>query len=369
MTVEAQAQTHQLSGYIEDAASGEMLLGATLWCESVQAGTGTNAYGFYSIALPTGTHQLTVSYIGYTPQTYEVQLSDDLKLDFELSAGIAIDEAVVTGEAFNRIEDQVQMSKMEIPMDQVRRLPAIGGDKGESARERVAVLHFPFTFTDDAAKLASGELATDDALGTTLSVPKYKQIAGSLKASFGVKRIVPTITIETARSLVVDDFSPAVAEPTVMRNVRQRSDDITQPNVVKKTEEKEADFKTKKAFRSVEQALQEEIDQGQVKVRIEDNKVVVELRDNQSSGGKSDASVGQGSGGPITQATIDIAAKVVDVQAKLATEVQVRKQKLATGKSKRGSENEESADKSPGGSTSKRNQDIENQYQKNMLQL
>ncbi|MBN31898.1 MAG: hypothetical protein CL845_07920 [Crocinitomicaceae bacterium] len=125
---QAHAQSHQLSGYIQDEASGEMLLGATLWCESVQAGTGTNAYGYYSIALPTGTHQLTVSYIGYTPQIYEVQLSGDLKLDFELSAGIAIDEAVVTGEAFNRIEDQVQMSKIEIPMDQVRRLPAIGGE-------------------------------------------------------------------------------------------------------------------------------------------------------------------------------------------------------------------------------------------------
>ena len=197
-----------------------------------------------------------------------------------------------------------------------------------------------------------------------MSVPKYKQIAGSLKASFGVKRIVPTITIETARSILVDDFSPAVAEATVMRNVRQRSDDITHPNVVKKTEEKEADFKTKKAFRSVEQALQEEIDQGQVKVRIEDNKVVVELRDKQNSGGKSDAAVNQGTGGPISQATIDIAAKVVEVQAKLSTEVEVRKQKLASGRSKRGSENEESANKSPGGQTNKINQDIENQYQK-----
>ena len=197
-----------------------------------------------------------------------------------------------------------------------------------------------------------------------MSVPKYKQIAGSLKASFGVKRIVPTITIETARSILVDDFSPAVAEATVMRNVRQRSDDITHPNVVKKTEEKEADFKTKKAFRSVEQALQEEIDQGQVKVRIEDNKVVVELRDNQNSGGKSDSAVNQGTGGPISQATIDIAAKVVEVQAKLSTEVEVRKQKLASGRSKRGSENEESANKSPGGQTNKINQDIENQYQK-----
>ena len=197
-----------------------------------------------------------------------------------------------------------------------------------------------------------------------MSVPKYKQIAGSLKASFGVKRIVPTITIETARSILVDDFSPAVAEATVMRNVRQRSDDITHPNVVKKTEEKEADFKTKKAFRSVEQALQEEIDQGQVKVRIEDNKVVVELRDNQNSGGKSDAAVNQGTGGPISQATIDIAAKVVEVQAKLSKAVEVRHQKLASGRSQRGSETEESANKSPGGQTNKINQDIENQYQK-----
>ena len=128
VSVSASAQTRQLSGYVQDAASGEMLLGATLWCEAQQTGTGTNAFGFYSLALPTGTHQLTVSYIGYAPQTYEVELTGDLKVDFELRAGVAIQEAVVTGEGFNRIEDQVQMSKIEIPMDQVRRLPAIGGE-------------------------------------------------------------------------------------------------------------------------------------------------------------------------------------------------------------------------------------------------
>ena len=95
-----------------------------------------------------------------------------------------------------------------------------------------------------------------------MSVPKYKQIAGSLKASFGVKRIVPTITIETARSIVVDDFSPAVAQPTVFRDVKQRSDDITMREVVKKTEEKEADFKTQQDFRTLEQVMQDEINSG-----------------------------------------------------------------------------------------------------------
>ena len=197
-----------------------------------------------------------------------------------------------------------------------------------------------------------------------MSVPKYKQIAGSLKASFGVKRIVPTITIETARSIVVDDFSPAVAQPTVFRDVKQRSEDITMREVVKKTEEKDADFETQQDFRTLEQVMQDEINSGQVMVRIEDNKVVVELRADEQSGGASDVDVKDGTGGPISQKTLDIAAKVVDTQARLSTEVEVRRQKLATGEKSQGRDDQNSSLKSPGGKTNKQNQDIEDQFQK-----
>jgi chemotaxis protein MotB len=175
---------------------------------------------------------------------------------------------------------------------------------------------------------------------------------------------VPTITIETARSIVVDDFSPAVAQQTVFRDVRQRSEDITMRRVVKKTEEKEADFETKEAFRSLEQVLQEEINEGQVEVRIEDNRVVVELSGTGISGGASDADESKSSGGPISQKTIDIAAKVVDAQSKLSTEVEVRRQKLAKGEAQRGRAKEDSSSKSPGGKTEKQNQDTEDQFQK-----
>ncbi len=197
-----------------------------------------------------------------------------------------------------------------------------------------------------------------------MSVPKYKQIAGSLKASFGVKRIVPTITIETARSIVVDDFSPAVAQPTVFRDVKQRSDDITMREVVKKTEEKEADFKTQQDFRTLEQVMQDEINSGQVTVRIDDNKVVVELSATEQSGGAADVDVKDGTGGPISQKTLDIAAKVVNAQARLSTEVEVRRQKLAEGEKSRGRDDQSSSQKSPGGKTNKQNQDIEDQFQK-----
>lgn len=121
-------EEHQVSGYVLDAASGEVLIGATVWCPSIKAGVSSNTYGYYSLKLPNGKQQLTVSFIGFQSQSYELNLKEDLKMDIELASGVAIQEAIVTGESFNRIEDQVQMSKMEIPMDQVRRLPAIGGE-------------------------------------------------------------------------------------------------------------------------------------------------------------------------------------------------------------------------------------------------
>ena len=76
--------------------------------------------------------------------------------------------------------DKTQMHAAQIL--ECNKLVPILGDKGESARERLGVLHFPFTFTNDAAKLASGERARDDELGITLDGSKYKPKDESLKS-------------------------------------------------------------------------------------------------------------------------------------------------------------------------------------------
>ena len=89
----------------------------------------SNVYGFYTLTLPADVYEVRVSYLGYTPQRFEIDLSaKDFKLNLELQPGLALKEAVVTGEKENRIEEQVQMSKMEIPIDQIKALPAIGGE-------------------------------------------------------------------------------------------------------------------------------------------------------------------------------------------------------------------------------------------------
>ena len=127
LTVQAQ-KSFTLSGHIQDESSGEQLIGATIYAKEVNEGVGSNIYGFYSLTLPASSYTILVSFIGYNTQTFEVDLTQNIRKDFNLKAGLTLKEAVVTGEEFNRIEDQVQMSKVEIPIDQIKRLPAIGGE-------------------------------------------------------------------------------------------------------------------------------------------------------------------------------------------------------------------------------------------------
>ena len=62
----ALAQTsgrHTLSGYVTDAASGETLIGATVWAESVSQGVASNVYGFYTLTLPADVYEVRASVI------------------------------------------------------------------------------------------------------------------------------------------------------------------------------------------------------------------------------------------------------------------------------------------------------------------
>ncbi len=53
------------SGYLRDATSGEALIYATIYPETLRTGVSTNEYGFFSITLPKGKYNIVFSYIGY----------------------------------------------------------------------------------------------------------------------------------------------------------------------------------------------------------------------------------------------------------------------------------------------------------------
>ena len=140
-------------------------------------------------------------------------------------------------------------------------------------------------------------------------VPKFKQVAGSLKQAFGIEKIVPKVTIPMARSIVVENFPPAVAERSVMDIKEQRSDFVRGDFIEKKTEEGEYEDPIESDFQQVQEALEQELNKGMADVRIENGEIKVTLVESASAGGKA-GNEGEGKGGQVAQETLDAVAVV-----------------------------------------------------------
>lgn len=118
-----------LSGYIKDATNGEELIGATVLIPSLQTGTTTNPYGFYSLTVPVGTYEVQYSYLGYQKQATTMELAENTSYNTELALeSTLIQEVVVTGTAEDANVVDVQMSRNSVNMEQARKLPALFGE-------------------------------------------------------------------------------------------------------------------------------------------------------------------------------------------------------------------------------------------------
>lgn len=160
-----------------------------------------------------------------------------------------------------------------------------------------------------------------------MNVPKFKQISGSLKNSFGVQRLIPTVEPPKATSLIAQQFSPAVAEPTPVNTVRQQTTDETQREVELKTETKTTDEATEKAAKAVEKSLSQEIAKGLVEVKTDGQKVVVQINPpvakNPGAGGGA-GEKGEKTAGVVPQEQVEIFAKVAEAQSQVTAQVEVR---------------------------------------------
>ncbi len=119
-----------LSGYLTDAENGEPLLSATVL--EVESGLGAlaNTYGFYSLTLPNSAQDITLqfSYVGYRTEERTLRLELDQSLDVRLAPAVDLQTIEVTSERGERIEQQTQMSRTEVPIAQIKRIPAVLGE-------------------------------------------------------------------------------------------------------------------------------------------------------------------------------------------------------------------------------------------------
>ena len=123
------AQRHTVSGYITDAESGERLIGASVYDTVSHQGVATNVAGFYTLTLPEGTHALQVSYVGYhSSPARAFLLNKDTVLHFTLRSSTRLEEVTVVGHQSISSPHSAQMSAVDVPIAQIRNIPAIGGE-------------------------------------------------------------------------------------------------------------------------------------------------------------------------------------------------------------------------------------------------
>lgn len=93
----AAAADYTLSGTVTDAADGSPLSFAAVTAGDGKEGTYADLNGRWHLALPEGTYNITVSYLGYKPQTVKVNLNADKSITTALSTtDNALGEVTVT---------------------------------------------------------------------------------------------------------------------------------------------------------------------------------------------------------------------------------------------------------------------------------
>lgn len=84
-----------LSGYIEDASTGEKLIGANVYHPKSGKGTSSNEYGFFSLTLLEGNYNIEFSYLGYQIESQSIVLDKNQRLKIRMKPSLTLAEIVV----------------------------------------------------------------------------------------------------------------------------------------------------------------------------------------------------------------------------------------------------------------------------------
>ncbi|MBC3788928.1 TonB-dependent receptor [Spirosoma utsteinense] len=120
-----------LSGYVRETGSGEALTGVNVYLPGTTTGTTTNAYGFFSLTLPAqDSLRLAFSLVGYQPTLRHLGGRKNQTLAVTLTPGQTLAEVdIKVGRTEEKISETPQMSRIDIPITQIKKIPAFLGEK------------------------------------------------------------------------------------------------------------------------------------------------------------------------------------------------------------------------------------------------
>jgi len=115
-----------VSGTIMDEDTNEPLIGANIFVQETSSGTIADLDGKYKLNLPDGTYNISVSYTGYSNETFEVTITDSgsATKDILLSAGQGLDEVLVTASSTFRSQKEAPLSISALKQKDITKLNA-----------------------------------------------------------------------------------------------------------------------------------------------------------------------------------------------------------------------------------------------------
>jgi hypothetical protein len=118
-----------LSGIIIDSKNNETLIGVNLYIPALKIGTTTNEYGFYSLTIPGGEHQIEISYVGYQTIQKTINLNQNTKNNFALSeGGEELQEVVITDNKGRINTKSPEMSTNKLSIATIKKMPVVLGE-------------------------------------------------------------------------------------------------------------------------------------------------------------------------------------------------------------------------------------------------
>ncbi|MDR1004097.1 MAG: TonB-dependent receptor [Prevotellaceae bacterium] len=123
------AQSAYLSGFMRGEDNEEPLIGVNVYSPTVRRGVVSDDKGFYRLSLPVGRPvSVRFSYVGTASQSLQFVLTKDTVIHIRLQSANSLPTLTVYAPHRNFGIDDSQMSAIELPMAQVKSMPALFGE-------------------------------------------------------------------------------------------------------------------------------------------------------------------------------------------------------------------------------------------------
>ena len=119
----------KLSGHMTDFRSGEPIVGAVVYIEKPSIAATTDGFGFYTLLLPAGRHNLQIKGMGLKDTQRQIILNSEGKLDIELEEQVySLKEVTITSDRIANVKSNT-LGVERLTIKEVKNIPTVFGEK------------------------------------------------------------------------------------------------------------------------------------------------------------------------------------------------------------------------------------------------